>query len=165
MNNYSQRHLVGVAGFRGYSGAELVRLLESHPGVEPVLLEHRSDPDEGTTPLGRRPRRTISATAEAIRQEGLAVVLLATPAEVSMQLAPAILETGTKVIDLSGAFRLRRCRELFAMVWRAAYETGLATQGSVRPAGVLSGADCAGRSWWQIRAVTRRRRTWPSGRW
>jgi N-acetyl-gamma-glutamyl-phosphate reductase len=32
---------------------------------------------------------------------------LATPAEVSMELAPAILEAGAKVIDLSGAFRLR----------------------------------------------------------
>jgi N-acetyl-gamma-glutamyl-phosphate reductase len=107
VNNYSRRHLIGIVGFRGYSGAELVRLLESHPGIEPVLLEHRSDPREGTAPLGRRPQRTIAATAEAVREEGLAVVLLATPTEVSMELAPTILETGTKVIDLSGAFRLR----------------------------------------------------------
>jgi N-acetyl-gamma-glutamyl-phosphate reductase len=107
VNNYSSRHLIGIAGFRGYSGAELVRLLESHPGVEPVLLEHRSDPHEGTVPLGRRPQRTIAATAEAVRHEGLSAVLLATPADVSMELAPTILETGSKVIDLSGAFRLR----------------------------------------------------------
>jgi N-acetyl-gamma-glutamyl-phosphate reductase len=42
-----------------------------------------------------------------VRAEGLAVVFLATPAAVSMELAPAMLEAGAKVIDLSGAFRLR----------------------------------------------------------
>jgi N-acetyl-gamma-glutamyl-phosphate reductase len=35
------------------------------------------------------------------------LVFLATPPEVSMELAPGMLEAGAKVIDLSGAFRLR----------------------------------------------------------
>ena len=34
---------VGIVGYRGYSGAELVRILERHPGGRPVLLEHRED--------------------------------------------------------------------------------------------------------------------------
>jgi N-acetyl-gamma-glutamyl-phosphate reductase len=106
VNNYS-RHLVGVAGFRGYSGVELVTILQRHPSVEPVLLEHRSDPEQRPTPLGRKPLRAIPATAESVQQEKLAVVLLATPPEVSLELAPAVLATGAKVIDLSGAFRLR----------------------------------------------------------
>jgi N-acetyl-gamma-glutamyl-phosphate reductase len=42
-----------------------------------------------------------------VKNEGLRVVFLATPPEVSMELAPAMLEAGAKVIDLSGAFRLR----------------------------------------------------------
>jgi N-acetyl-gamma-glutamyl-phosphate reductase len=37
----------------------------------------------------------------------LALVFLATPPEVSIELAPAMLEAGAKVVDLSGAFRLR----------------------------------------------------------
>jgi N-acetyl-gamma-glutamyl-phosphate reductase len=49
----------------------------------------------------------IPATAQAVKSEGLAAVFLATPPEVSMELAPAFLEAGAKVIDLSGAFRLR----------------------------------------------------------
>ena len=32
---------VGIVGYRGYSGAELVRILSRHSGVTPVLLEHR----------------------------------------------------------------------------------------------------------------------------
>jgi N-acetyl-gamma-glutamyl-phosphate reductase len=42
-----------------------------------------------------------------VHSEKLAAVFLATPAEVSLDLAPSMLEAGIKVIDLSGAFRLR----------------------------------------------------------
>ncbi len=107
MNKYSERRLVGVAGFRGYSGTELVRILEKHSGVELVLLEHRSDAEEQAGPLGRKPPRTIPASADAVKSEKLDAVLLATPTEVSLQLAGPLLDSGVKVIDLSGAFRLR----------------------------------------------------------
>jgi N-acetyl-gamma-glutamyl-phosphate reductase len=106
VNNYSKRTPVGVVGFRGYSGAELVQILKRHPGVDTFLMEHRSDSEASVQPLGARPPVTIPATGAAVKQEGLAVVFLATPAEVSMELAPAFLEAGTKVIDISGAFRL-----------------------------------------------------------
>lgn len=108
MNNYSARAAVGVLGFRGYSGAELVRILARHPGTETVLLEHReSESDSRAVPLGRKPPKIIPATPAAIRQEGLQLVFLATATEVSIEVAPALLDSGTKVIDLSGAFRLR----------------------------------------------------------
>ncbi len=98
---------MGVVGFRGYSGNELVRILSRHADVEPILLEHRSDSEERHGPLGSKPPKIIPATVEAIQQEGLALIFLATPAEVSIELTPGILGTGAKVIDLSGAFRLR----------------------------------------------------------
>lgn len=92
-----------MVGFRGYSGAELVRLLERHSHVTPVLLEHRAD---GEAPVrGSHPR--IACTPDAVAAAKLAAVFLATPAEVSIELAPGLLEAGAKVIDLSGAFRLR----------------------------------------------------------
>lgn len=97
----------GIVGYRGYSGAELVRILERHKHVEPVLLEHR----EETTGHGRTRRVRVPEVRpcdpEVIRKERIAVVFLATPPEVSMELAPAMLEAGAKVIDLSGAFRLK----------------------------------------------------------
>ena len=98
---------VGIAGFRGYSGAELIHLLERHPHARPVLLEHRSDGAERPMPLGAKAPPRIPCTPDAVKAEGLAAVLLATPAEASMQLAPALLAAGVKVIDLSGAFRLQ----------------------------------------------------------
>jgi N-acetyl-gamma-glutamyl-phosphate reductase len=96
-----------VVGFRGYSGAELLRLLANHPAVDPYLLEHRWEADRHVGPLGRAPLKNIPATAEAASAEKLSAVFLATPAEVSMELTPAFLAAGVKVIDLSGAYRLR----------------------------------------------------------
>ncbi len=106
MNNYSKSARAGIVGFRGYSGAELVRLLTRHPRVEPVLLEHRSDSEERPQPLNANLPRRAPCTPEAVKSENLALVFLATPAEVSMQLAPAMLAAGAKVVDISGAFRL-----------------------------------------------------------
>jgi N-acetyl-gamma-glutamyl-phosphate reductase len=96
---------VGIVGFRGYSGAELVSILEKHPHVEPVLLEHRES-DDKPRPLGHPGPRRAPLSPATVHAEGLAAVFLATPAEVSMEAALPLLETGTKVIDLSGAFRL-----------------------------------------------------------
>ena len=98
---------MGVVGFRGYSGVELVRLLARHPYIDTFLLEHRSDSEQRTVPLGHKPPKTLAATPEAIKQEGLDLVFLATPPEVSLELTPALLDKDVKVIDLSGAFRLR----------------------------------------------------------
>ncbi|MEZ5355429.1 MAG: N-acetyl-gamma-glutamyl-phosphate reductase [Bryobacteraceae bacterium] len=103
MNKYA----AGIVGFRGYSGAELITILQRHPHVEPVLLEHRADSDDRARPRGASGPRRMPCSAEAAHAEGLAIVFLATPADVSMDLAPAMLEAGIRVVDLSGAFRLR----------------------------------------------------------
>jgi len=96
---------VGIVGFSGYSGAELVSLLSRHPHVEPVLLEHREGGDR-PRPLGYEGPRRLPCSADSIRSAGLAAVFLATPPEVSMDLAGPMLDAGAKIIDLSGAFRL-----------------------------------------------------------
>jgi N-acetyl-gamma-glutamyl-phosphate reductase len=98
---------VGIVGFRGYSGAELVQILHRHAHVEPVLMEHRSDSAPEMLPRGAKRDKTIPCTSEAVASEKLAAVFLATPPEVSMELTPGLLDAGAKVIDLSGAFRLR----------------------------------------------------------
>jgi N-acetyl-gamma-glutamyl-phosphate reductase len=97
---------VGIVGYRGYSGAELVRLLQHHASVEPVLLEHRDDAGAAPSIRNRKGPAKLPFSPEAVAGESLALVFLATPPEVSMDLAPAILETGARVVDLSGAFRL-----------------------------------------------------------
>src|ERR1039457_2997788 len=98
---------VGIVGYRGYSGVELVRVLERHVRVEPVLLEHREDAGSAQAIRNRKGPVRLPCNAEAVRAEGVALVFLATPTEVSMDLAPAMLGAGARVVDLSGAFRLR----------------------------------------------------------
>ena len=96
---------VGIVGFRGYSGAELMQILSRHPHVEAVLLEHR-DTEDKPRPLGYPGPRRAALSPETVRAEGLVAVFLATPPDVSMELTPGLLGAGAKVIDLSGAFRL-----------------------------------------------------------
>ena len=112
---------VGIVGHRGYSGVELVRILERHGRVEPVLLEHRADAAAtGTSVRNWKGPLTLPCTTEAVRAESLALVFLATPPEVSMELATAMLGAGARVVDLSGAFRLRT-PENYAAWYKAAH--------------------------------------------
>src|SRR5437867_2556011 len=82
---------VGVLGASGFSGRELLALLERHGGVRALALE----------------REDAGELAGAVRRESLALVFLATPHEVSLEAVPAALAAGARVIDLSGAFRLK----------------------------------------------------------
>ncbi len=108
-----------VIGATGYSGAELVALLLGHPFVElaGVFASGRSKEGAG------RPLDLASLFARFRGAEGLhvreadpkeiaaldpAAVFLATPHEVSHDVAPRLLEAGIVVLDLSGAFRLSR---------------------------------------------------------
>jgi len=97
---------VGIVGYRGYSGAELIQILRRHSQVAPVLMDHREEPATAAIRRAGHPTR-IPCTGEAVKDAGLAIVFLATPPEVSMELAPIILAAGARVVDLSGAFRLR----------------------------------------------------------
>jgi len=102
----AEKKRVGIVGFRGYSGAELVKILNKHPFVEPVLIEHRESAqgcaDDGSAGLEVQP-----LSEKTLREAGLALVFFATPHEVSLELVPKALDAGLNVIDLSGAFRLR----------------------------------------------------------
>ena len=94
------RFQVGVAGHSGYSGAELIKILRKHPELSPVLLDHR----EASSDKSLVPRYPFSeAGVEAAK---LDAVMLATSPEVSIEAVPWLLQTGTRVVDLSGAFRL-----------------------------------------------------------
>jgi len=97
---------VGIVGFSGYGGAEAIRLLSRHPNCEPVLLSHRADSGDGPKLVRKSVIRRAHADPESVAAEGLKAVLLATPHDVSMELAPQFLAAGAIVVDLSAAFRL-----------------------------------------------------------
>lgn len=85
----------------------MIRILDRHPSVHPILLEHRSDSEDHAAPRGAKRRLRVPCTPQAVKDHGIGIVFLATPHEVSIDLTPGMLDAGARVIDLSGAFRLR----------------------------------------------------------
>jgi N-acetyl-gamma-glutamyl-phosphate reductase len=104
---------VAVVGVTGYTGFELARLLLRHPEVHnPVFYVRETNGAKCLAELfpqlrgvGEAPLRTLSV--DAIKQSGAGLAFLATPHEVSSEIAPVLLEAGIRVVDLSGAFRFR----------------------------------------------------------
>jgi len=69
-------------------------------------MEHRDDGGHRSPIRNHKGPASIPCTADAVRDAGIALVFLATPPEVSMELAGPMLDAGARVVDLSGAFRL-----------------------------------------------------------
>ena len=105
-----------VVGATGYSGAELCAILARHPrayvGLGVLVREEgRETRSVRQAPSGSRaappgPTRWRSRSRRS-RQSKPDVVFLATPNETSAEVGPEILALGAKVVDVSGAFRLR----------------------------------------------------------
>lgn len=102
----SKQLRVGVLGFSGYGGAEAVEILRRRPATTAVLLEHR-ETQAHERPVFDDGLERAPFTASGLAQAAVDVVMLATSAEVSLTAVPLALEAGAKVIDFSGAFRLR----------------------------------------------------------
>lgn len=97
-----------VVGARGYSGIETARLLLQHPNVRLTHCFATSEFELGSF-LGSPLASTVQCLRDSEILKNLTdVVFLATPAEASLELVPQILARGKKVIDLSGAFRLKK---------------------------------------------------------
>ena len=100
---------VAIAGATGYAGQELVRLLARHPAV--TLTEAMSS---GATSAPRplpALKRIWDGSVTPLDLERLAagadIVMLALPEAAAAEVGTALLERGVRVIDLSGAFRIR----------------------------------------------------------
>ncbi len=97
---------IAVAGATGYAGQELLRLLSRHPFVNLTAAM-----SSGATASRKLPglARLWSGDITPLSPETLReaeIVFLALPDAAAAGLAPALVEAGVRVIDLSGAFRL-----------------------------------------------------------
>ena len=100
---------VAVAGATGYTGQELLRLLARHPAVR-LTAAMSSGAAATTRPLPALARIWTGAI-EPLAPETLAreadIVFLALPDSAAAELGPTLVAAGVRVVDLSGAFRLR----------------------------------------------------------
>jgi N-acetyl-gamma-glutamyl-phosphate reductase len=119
----TSRLRVGIAGATGYAGQELVRLLARHPAA---TLTMATGSQAASTP------RRLPALARIWDGDVLPLdipallaaadtIFLALPEAASAELAPQLVAAGARVIDLSGAFRLRE--QAARRQWYPATET------------------------------------------
>lgn len=99
----------GIIGASGYTGGELIRLLDQHPRVRIVRLGARSHQGQSIANVHDHLyhlREMTFADMDVGRYKDLDVVFLALPHGHSSQVAKALVAAGVKVIDLGADFRL-----------------------------------------------------------
>ncbi len=98
-----------IAGATGYAGQELVKLLARHPHATLTM----ATASQATSTPRRLPGLARVWDGEVVPLDiaalgaGSDVVFLALPEATSAEVAPQLLAAGARVVDLSGAFRLR----------------------------------------------------------
>src|ERR1035437_921836 len=107
-----------VLGATGYSGLELARLLARHPRTDaPLLLRRSAETDESGGPVAGLPYSSGNGNGSspvqpfswsALEQRGVELLFLATPHAVSRELVPEAVARGLRIVDLSGAWRLKQ---------------------------------------------------------
>jgi N-acetyl-gamma-glutamyl-phosphate reductase len=108
---------IAVLGATGYSGFELTRLLAKHPRVEEPLLMRRGSESEAAADLsdffpslsGKKYPLQPFSWGE-LKCQGVELLFLATPHEASRAMVPEAIAQGLRVIDLSGAWRLKQAQ-------------------------------------------------------
>jgi len=101
---------IGIVGGTGYTGVELLRLLAAHPEAELKCITSRAESGRRVDDLFPNLRGHCDLTFGTPDTETLSrcdVVFYATPHNVAMRSAPALLGTGTRIVDLSADFRIR----------------------------------------------------------
>src|SRR6202045_4249857 len=107
-----------VLGATGYSGLELTRILLHHPRLAKPILLRRDNRTDGAANLadvfpalsgnGGYPLQRLNWSA--LKRQGVQLLFLATPHEASRSLVPEAIAQGLRVVDLSGAWRLKQAQ-------------------------------------------------------
>jgi N-acetyl-gamma-glutamyl-phosphate reductase len=100
---------VGIVGASGYGGVQLVRLLMDHPEVELVYLGGDSSAGKSFADLYPHFGNIVELPIEAVEPDIIAsrcqVVFLSLPNGLACQIAPKLIEKGSRVLDLSADYR------------------------------------------------------------
>ncbi|UCD32481.1 MAG: N-acetyl-gamma-glutamyl-phosphate reductase [Desulfobacterales bacterium] len=113
---------VGVIGATGYAGAELVRLLCGHPGIELTILTSRQYAGVAYDAIYPAMKNVTRLVCEEMLVDRICdkadVVFTALPHKLPMTIVPDLLHRGKRVIDLSADFRFKD-----AVVYESFYDS------------------------------------------
>lgn len=102
---------VGVIGATGYAGAELVRILAGHPGVDLSVITSRQYAGVPFSDIYPAMEGVVNLRCESYTAQAFAeradIVFTALPHKLPMEIVPALIAGGKRVIDLSADFRFR----------------------------------------------------------
>jgi N-acetyl-gamma-glutamyl-phosphate reductase len=108
------RTKIAVLGASGFAGAELLRRLLRHPAAEVLRVCAKDNVGENVAAAHPQLEGASSLRFEDLPAreaiEGADVVLMGLPVRASLEVVDAALETGARVIDMSGAFRVPDAR-------------------------------------------------------
>jgi N-acetyl-gamma-glutamyl-phosphate reductase len=111
---------IGIIGGSGYTGGELLRLLAGHPDANITAVTSRSREGQKVSDTHSHLRKICDLDFEELSAEDVAsrsdIVFTALPHGTAMQVVPALLDAGVKVIDLSADYRLET--EVFEKVYK-----------------------------------------------
>lgn len=102
---------IGIIGGSGYTGGELIRLLSQHPEANIKAVTSRSRKGEKVSDTHKHLRKIFDLEFEDLTPEEVAsrcdIVFTAVPHGAAMQVVPALIDAGIKVVDLSADYRLK----------------------------------------------------------
>ena len=101
---------IGIIGGSGYTGVELLRLLSARNDVSIGFVSSRAQAGNRVDQLFPSLRGHVDLSfsdPDDVRDAQCELVFFATPNGTAMKQAPALLDKGIKVVDLSADFRLK----------------------------------------------------------
>jgi N-acetyl-gamma-glutamyl-phosphate reductase len=106
---------VALIGGTGYGGAEILRRLLFHPGVEVVRVTAADNIGKKVSDV----HFNLAGVTDLVFEElpardaakGVDVVFMALPHKVTAKVAMELFDTGVKIVDMSGDFRLESAAE------------------------------------------------------
>lgn len=100
---------VGIVGATGYTGSELVRLLQFHPDAQIEFITSETHKGKMFSEIHSQFRGIADyklISADEVDASKVDILFLALPHGVSMEFVKKFFEQDVKIIDLSGDFRL-----------------------------------------------------------